>query len=213
MCRHVTKLVPHLVAHTECVDVPQEVCGVSKIKPVKKTRPAIKNWCFKTNITNTTTTTTQCPPGSTLNEETGECVPIQCPLGYTLKEETEECVPIQCPLGSTLNEGECVFGPGKTLLDQVVFFGFSSAPSGDVTTTMLIGRDNVKLQVPECQFTKTIRDSDIDRVGNVIRVNLEGIQDLGSYTDGKQCYQVHFFCFYKLSPFENLIFRRLLMES
>ena len=190
-----TKLVPHLVAHTECVDVPQEVCGVSKIKPVKKTRPAIKNWCFKTNITATTTTTTQCPPGSTLNEETGECVPIQCPLG------------------STLNEGECVFGPGKTLLDQVVFFGFSSAPSGDVTTTMLIGRDNVKLQVPECQFTKTIRDSDIDRVGNVIRVNLEGVQDLGSYTDGKQCYQVHFFCFYKLSPFENLIFRRLLMES
>ena len=155
-----TKLVPHLVAHTECVDVPQEVCGVSKIKPVKKTRPAIKNWCFKNNIT-----TTPSPP-------------IHCPLGSTLNEET----------------GECVFGPGKTLLEQVVFFGFSSAPSGDVTTTMLIGRDNVEL-VPRCQFTKTIRDSNIDRVGNVIRVNLEGVQDLGSYTDGKQCYLVYLFLF------------------
>ena len=159
-----TKLVPHLVSHTECVDVPQEVCGVSRIKPVKKTRPAIKNWCFKTNITTTSPTPPpECPQGSQLNEETGECV----------------------------------FGSGKTLLEQVVFFGFSSPPSGDVTTTMLIGRDNVE-PVPQCQFTKTIRDSDIDRVGNVIRVSLEGVEDLGKIkrTDDKQCYRVYSFNFF-----------------
>ena len=46
VCRHVTKLVPRLKAVEECVDVPQEVCGVSKIKPEKKTRPSIQNWCF-----------------------------------------------------------------------------------------------------------------------------------------------------------------------
>ena len=46
MCRHVTKLVPHLKAVEQCVEVPQEVCGVSKIKPEKKTRPSIQNWCI-----------------------------------------------------------------------------------------------------------------------------------------------------------------------
>ena len=29
----------------ECVEVPQEVCGVSRVKPVKKQRPAIQFWC------------------------------------------------------------------------------------------------------------------------------------------------------------------------
>ena len=41
-----TKLVPHLKAVEQCVEVPQEVCGVSKIKPEKKTRPSIQNWCI-----------------------------------------------------------------------------------------------------------------------------------------------------------------------
>ena len=46
VCRHVTKLVPHLKAVEQCVEVPQEVCGVSKINPEKKTRPSIQNWCI-----------------------------------------------------------------------------------------------------------------------------------------------------------------------
>ena len=27
------------------MEVPQEVCGVSRVKPVKKQRPAIQFWC------------------------------------------------------------------------------------------------------------------------------------------------------------------------
>ena len=157
-----TKLVPHLVSSTECVDVPQEVCGVSKIKPVKKTKPAIKNWCFKPDGLVTPTPPPPpppCPPGSERNEENGKCGTISS---------------------------------GKTLLEQVVFFGFSSNPSDVVTTTMLIGRDNVR-PVPECKFTKTITDSDIDIVNGVRRVSLEGAGDLGSYINGQQCYQVHMF--------------------
>ena len=37
-CKDVTKQVP--------LQVPQEVCGVSKIKPERKTRPSIQNWCI-----------------------------------------------------------------------------------------------------------------------------------------------------------------------
>ena len=44
-CRFITKMVPHLLPTEECVQVPQEVCGVSKIKPVKKQRPAIQLYC------------------------------------------------------------------------------------------------------------------------------------------------------------------------
>ena len=44
-CRFITKMVPHLKPTEECVEVPQEVCGVSRIKPVKKERPAIQLWC------------------------------------------------------------------------------------------------------------------------------------------------------------------------
>ena len=45
-CTHVTRLVPRLEAVHHCVQVPTEVCGVSKIKPVKKKRPALKKWCY-----------------------------------------------------------------------------------------------------------------------------------------------------------------------
>ena len=45
-CRFITKMVPHLRAREECVEVPQEVCGKSRAV-VKKERPAIMNWCYK----------------------------------------------------------------------------------------------------------------------------------------------------------------------
>ena len=45
-CRSITKMVPHLRAVEECVNVPQEVCGTSRT-PIKKERPAIMNWCYK----------------------------------------------------------------------------------------------------------------------------------------------------------------------
>ena len=44
-CRFITKMVPHLRPTEECVEVPQEVCGMSRIQPVKKTRPVIQMWC------------------------------------------------------------------------------------------------------------------------------------------------------------------------
>ena len=46
VCRHVTKMLPKLEPATECVQVPHEVCGVSKTMPVKKKRPVIKNLCY-----------------------------------------------------------------------------------------------------------------------------------------------------------------------
>jgi hypothetical protein len=137
--------------------VPQEVCGVSKINPVKKTRPAIKNWCFKPEGPTPKpppTPTKQCPPNHFLNDD---------------------------------NECEKEPDSGQTLLEQIVFFGFSSNPSGVNTTTMLIGKD-VKDGTPECQFSKTITAGHIDTVNNILRVNMEGVEDLGDYEDG-ECYQ------------------------
>ena len=58
VCRHVTKLVPRLKPVAECVDVPQEVCGVSKIQPQKKKRPSIMNWCYDPETATTTSTAT-----------------------------------------------------------------------------------------------------------------------------------------------------------
>jgi len=45
-CKHVTKLVPRLVAAEECVDVPKEVCSRSKSNPRKIKKPIIKKWCY-----------------------------------------------------------------------------------------------------------------------------------------------------------------------
>ena len=45
--RHITKLVPRLVATQECVDVPKEICARSKINPRRVRKPAIQKWCFK----------------------------------------------------------------------------------------------------------------------------------------------------------------------
>jgi len=45
-CKHVTKLVPKLVAAEECVDVPKEVCSRSKSNPRKIKKPVIKKWCY-----------------------------------------------------------------------------------------------------------------------------------------------------------------------
>jgi len=46
-CKHITKLVPRLVASLECVDVPKEICARSKINPTRVQRPAIQKWCYR----------------------------------------------------------------------------------------------------------------------------------------------------------------------
>lgn len=45
-CKHVTKLVPNLKPHEECVDVPKEVCVKGKSVPRKVQKPLVKKWCY-----------------------------------------------------------------------------------------------------------------------------------------------------------------------
>jgi len=45
-CKHVTKLVPKLVAREECLDVPKEVCTRSRSNPRKVQKPVVKKWCY-----------------------------------------------------------------------------------------------------------------------------------------------------------------------
>ena len=71
VCRHVTKLVPRLKPVAECVDVPQEVCGVSKIQPQKKKRSSIMNWCHDAETGNVTTATNTATLPTTTTTETG----------------------------------------------------------------------------------------------------------------------------------------------
>ena len=47
VCRHMTKMVPQLRSVKECVDVPKEVCAMSRVNPTLKSVPFIQNWCFK----------------------------------------------------------------------------------------------------------------------------------------------------------------------
>ena len=77
-CRHVTKLVPYLRAVEECVDVPQEVCGVSRVDPVKKKRPSIQWWCVD-------------PEQSVVAASTADEDPVQPPVvaAITAEEDPE----------------------------------------------------------------------------------------------------------------------------
>lgn len=46
ICKHVTKLVPHLVARENCIDIPKEVCSRSRTNPRKVDKPIVKKWCY-----------------------------------------------------------------------------------------------------------------------------------------------------------------------
>ena len=45
-CKHVTKLVPKLESTQDCVDVPKEICAMSKANPRKVKKPSIQKWCY-----------------------------------------------------------------------------------------------------------------------------------------------------------------------
>ena len=47
ICTTATKMIPQLKRSQECVDVPKEVCAMSRVNPSLKTVPFIQNWCFK----------------------------------------------------------------------------------------------------------------------------------------------------------------------
>ena len=94
--RHITKLVPRLVATQECVDVPKEICARSKINPRRIRKPAIQKWCY------------------TIGEEEEEVVaPVPAPVEC---EREQDCSP-----GYTcaLEEGRCRARPGKVLVRSI----------------------------------------------------------------------------------------------
>ena len=70
-CRHVTKLVPSLKSVDECVDVPSEVCAMSKVNPQRKKRPTIQKWCYKPEQTECSKDN-ECSSGNIC--EAGKCI-------------------------------------------------------------------------------------------------------------------------------------------
>ena len=127
-CKHVTKLVPALKSVDECVDVPSEVCAMSKVNPKKKNRPTIQKWCYKPedqptetpteDITETpneapTDTTTE-PPTETPTEPPTEA-PTEAPTEPSTETPTEpptpECDEVnKCEAGNICEDGKCIEG-------------------------------------------------------------------------------------------------------
>jgi len=95
-CKHVTKLVPRLVATQDCVDVPKEICARSKINPRRIRKPAIQKWCY--TIEDEEELVPE-PPLSPLECEDD----IDCSPGYTCVNE----------------EGKCRARPGKVLVKSI----------------------------------------------------------------------------------------------
>merc|ERR1711936_544976 len=97
-CKHVTKLVPRLVATQYCVDVPKEICARSKINPRRIRKPAIQKWCY------------------TIDEGDGELVSEELPVSPLDCEDDSDCSP-----GYTCvaEEGKCRARPGKVLVKSI----------------------------------------------------------------------------------------------
>jgi hypothetical protein len=96
--RHVTKLVPQLVATQECVDVPKEICARSKVNPRKVRKPAVQKWCYAIDSTD------EPPPTEAPNPDPAGCLSdTDCTAGYT-------CI---------LEEGQCRARPGKVLVKSI----------------------------------------------------------------------------------------------
>ena len=142
---------------------------MSKIHPVKKTRPAIKNWCFKPTTIEQCPQCEECEPGFKKNEETGEF--CNC--------ETGEC---DCPSGTVLKEetGKCGYPPGKVLLQSVVFRGFQALPESQGLSAVLFGEHiNNFPQGVSCNFTTDIQTHYSDG-----KITIADQQSLG------RCYEV-----------------------
>ncbi len=44
-CTDEVQIIPSLVPHEKCVDVPKEVCTTARVNPRKVMKPVIKRWC------------------------------------------------------------------------------------------------------------------------------------------------------------------------
>ena len=49
VCKQITKLVPQLTPRQECVQVPMEVCAMSRLNPTIREVPYVQKWCFNPN--------------------------------------------------------------------------------------------------------------------------------------------------------------------
>jgi len=99
-CKHVTKLVPRLVATQDCVDVPKEICARSKINPRRIRKPAIQKWCYTIEDDGALLPDPALSPLESFDrcQDDNDCSP-----GYTCAAE----------------EGKCRARPGKVRLATV----------------------------------------------------------------------------------------------
>jgi len=108
-CKHVTKLVPSLVASQDCIDVPKEICTRSKINPTKIKKPSIQKWCYRPSNNITIPSSPGCEADS------------DCPTNeYCYNESCEECATNNhCHDGYWCRAGKCKARSGKVLLESI----------------------------------------------------------------------------------------------
>merc|ERR1712241_418380 len=145
-CKFVTKLVPGLKRIQECVDVPKEVCGTSRVNPRIVKKPTLMNWCFTPDCQ----TNQDCPKGFLC--EDGQCLRdqpscsdnTQCPDKDIC--EGGKCVPgcrvdSDCVASHRCQGGRCFPISGKVLLKSIVL-GPSSCSncSASQVSVSLVGK-------------------------------------------------------------------------
>jgi len=110
-CKHVTKLVPKLASAQDCVDVPKEICAMSKVNPRKVKKPSIQKWCY-TPEQNDMGPACECSNGDDdCTQEGYICKDCTCRPGCRTTSD--------CKDGNFCNhEGKCQVPSGKVLLQS-----------------------------------------------------------------------------------------------
>ena len=97
------QLVPGLKSREECVEVPKEVCGTSRVNPRKVKKPSLMNWCYSQDCLETV----DCPQG------------FLCQGGQCVREEEQCSDDTGCPDTDICEDGQCV--PGNIITFEHVF--------------------------------------------------------------------------------------------
>ena len=95
--KYISQLVPGLKRIQECVEVPKEVCGTSRVNPRIVKKPSLMNWCFTPDCQ----TDQDCPQG------------FLCQDGKCLQEKDKCREDTECPDTDICEDGQCV--PGNTV--------------------------------------------------------------------------------------------------
>ena len=98
------QLVPGLKSTEECVQVPKEVCGTSRINPRKVERPSIMNWCYSPDCQNNT----DCAQG------------FLCQDGRCLRDPGLCSDDTDCGETDICEAGHCVPGNSPTLREAFI---------------------------------------------------------------------------------------------